>query len=180
MSEEVYGANTEAIAQAMLPYYTDGGKQARYLSYLMMGFSVTESEQLAKCHHKSVLRWREEDDKFRGLELQATGELREKLANSILNVEFTRNFRLVLAKDFQLLYKDAVGSPMTQAEKDWLVAIRKFYTPQQLAILKSLVVDGTQRQEAFDFTKTVLEIRLREERIGTRGQMPRLSAGNGD
>lgn len=168
---------TESIAQSLLPYYTDGGKQARYLSYLMAGFSVTESVGLAKIHHKSVTRWRESDPKFVELEKAVSGPLREQLSLHLIDIEFTRNFRLVLAKDFDLLYKDAIGSPMTQVEKDYLVNIRKFYTPQQLAMIKQLLAGTTsdKGQDAFDFTRTVLEIRLsKEERVGRRtlSQMP--------
>ena len=51
---------------------------------------------------------------------------------------------------------------MTVGEQDYLKLIRKFYTPQQYAMVKQMVSsngDGT----GFDFTKTVLEIRLSKE-----------------
>jgi len=153
---------TEGIAQSLISYYADGGKKARYLSYLVAGFSVMEAVSLAKVHHKSVLRWREADPSFTELEQKALGELRKELSDQLIDIEFTRNFRLVLAKDFQILFKDAGGAELSDKEQQYLLLIRKFYTPQQLAIIKQLV-SGSSQPEAFDFTKTVLEIRLSKE-----------------
>lgn len=154
---------TEGIAQSLIPYYMDGGKKARYLSYIVAGFSVMEAVALAKVHLKSVKRWREEDPNFQPLEEQAIGELREQLSNQLIDIEFTRNFRLILAKDFQILFKDAQNQTLTEKEQQYLFVIRKFYTPQQLAMIKQLVGGTVGQQEAFDFTKTVLTIRLERE-----------------
>lgn len=154
---------TEGMAQSLVPYYMDGGKKARYLSYLVACFSVMEAVKLAKIHFKSVLRWRESDPKFKELEDKAVGELREQLSNQLIDIEFTRNFRLVLAKDFEILFKDATGTTLTDKEQQYLLVIRKFYTPQQFAMIKQLVIGDGGKGEPFDFTKTVLEIRLTKE-----------------
>lgn len=153
---------TEGAAQSLINYYADGGKKARYLSYLVAGFSVMESIALAKVHLKSVKRWRGEDA-FIELEQKALGELREELSNQLMNIEFTRNFRLVLAKDFQILFKDAQDKALTEKEQQYLLVIRKFYTPEQLTRIRQLVSGKDDSGEAFDFTKTVLEIRLTKE-----------------
>lgn len=156
---------TEGIAQTLVPYYTDGGKKARYLSYIVAAFSVMEACKLAKVHHKSVLRWREDDPIFVALENKASTELRKQLSDQIIDIEFTRNFRLVLAKDFEILFKDATDTPLSQVEQQYLLTIRKFYTPQQFAMIKQLVSAKDGEGEAFDFTKTVLTIRLEKERL---------------
>ena len=162
MSEEL--TTTEGIAQSLIPYYTDGGKKAKYLSYIVAGFSVTEAVALAKIHLKTVTRWRE-DPKFVEIEDRSTSELRKQLSDEIIDIEFTRNFRLVLAKDFEILYKDATDEILTEKEQQYLLTIRKFYTPQQFAMVKQLVSGNGGGDEPFDFTRTVLEIRLsREER----------------
>lgn len=158
---------TEGIAQSLIPYYTDGGKKARYLSYLVASFSVMEAVKLAKIHYRTVKRWREEDSSFEKLEAKAVGELRKQLSDQLIDIEFTRNFRLVLAKDFEVLFKDAQGEVLTESEEKYLMVIRKFYTPQQFAMIKQLVGGDGEKGEAFDFTKTVLTIRLeKEERYG--------------
>ena len=157
---------TEGIAQSLIPYYMDGGKKARYLSYMIAGFSIMESVKLAKIHLKSVMRWRESDAKFKELE-ESTPELRQQLADHLIDIEFTRNFRLVLAKDFEILFKDATGGALTEKEQAYLLVIRKFYTPQQLMMVKQLISGDGDKSQPFDFTKTVLEIRLsKEERHG--------------
>ena len=154
---------TEGAAQSLINYYADGGKRARYLSYLVAGFSVMESVTLAKVHLKSVKRWREEDESFVELEQKALGELREQLSNQLINIEFTRNFRLVLAKDFQILFRDAQEITLTEKEQQYLLVIRKFYTPEQLTRIRQLVSGKDDSGEAFDFTRTVLTIRLEKE-----------------
>ena len=156
---------TEGIAQSLIPYYTDGGKKARYLSYLVAGFSIMEAIKLARIHLKSVTRWRKTDLKFVDIETKATGELREQLSNQLIDIEFTRNFRLVLAKDFQILFKDAQDIPLTEKEQQYIMLIRKFYSPQQFAMIKQIVGGVGETKEAFDFTKTVLTIRLEKEQI---------------
>jgi hypothetical protein len=68
-----------------------------------------------------------------------------------------------MAKDFRILYKDAMGEVLTKMEQDYINQIRKFYTPQQFAIIKQLVGGSSVSGEAFDFTKTVLSIRIEKE-----------------
>ncbi|KKK54908.1 hypothetical protein LCGC14_3079890 [marine sediment metagenome] len=161
MTDEL--TTTENIAQSIIPFYMDGGKKAHYLSYLVSGFSVMEACKMAKVWHKSVMRWRKDDPNFIELEGMAVGELREQLSNKLIDIEFTRNFHLVLAKDFEILFKDATGETLTEKEQQYLITIRKFYTPQQLVMIKQLVGGDGGKTEAFDFTKTVLEIRLTKE-----------------
>jgi len=168
---------TEGICQSLIPYYTDGGKKARYLSYLVAGFSIMEAVALAKCHLKSVMRWRESDPTFKEIEEKSKGELREQLSNQIIDIEFTRNFRLVLAKDFQILFKDAADKVLTEKEQQYLMLIRKFYTPQQLTMIKQLVGGSVESsKEAFDFTRTILTIRLeKEEGVVKKQRLPEVS-----
>lgn len=175
MSNEV--TTTEGICQSLIPFYTDGGKKARYLSYLVAGFSVMESVKLAKVHLKSVMRWRESDLVFIELEAKVQTSLRQQLSDQIIDIEFTRNFRLVLAKDFEILFKDAQGITLTDKEQQYLLLIRKFYTPQQFVMIKQLVSGDGKSTEAFDFTKTVLTIRLEKEE---RHELPKLQTADGN
>lgn len=155
---------TEGIASAILPYYTDGTKKANYLKYIIAGFSKNEAMKLCdlgKYPHKSVNRW-EEDPVFVALLEKSRTDLRDELANKLTDIEFTRNFMLVLQKDFRVLFKDATNEVLTEDENDYLKLIRKFYTPQQYAMVKQMA-GGNGKEGAFDFTKTVLEIRLSKE-----------------
>ena len=159
---------TEGIAQSLLPYYLDGGKKAKYLSYLVAGFSTREATKLAKVEYHSIKRWRRDDPNFADIETRSTTEIRKQLSDQLVDIEFTRNFRLIMAKDFEVLYKDATGATLTEKDYQYLLTIRKFYTPQQFAMIRQLVSSSNgDDEEAFNFTKTVLTIRLeKEERSG--------------
>jgi len=154
---------TEGIAAALLPYYTEGDKKSDYLKYIIAGFSKTEAVKLTGIHLKTVHRW-EEDPVFMALLEKSRTELRDELANKLVDIEFTRNFMLTLQKDFKVMFKDAImPDELTESEVKYLAVIRKFYTPQQYAMVKQLAGGGSGNQDAFDFTKQVLEIRLTKE-----------------
>lgn len=170
-SNEVRPSNTEEMAKAILPFYVDGTKQGTYLSWLVSYFSVTESLQLTGVTMKTLTRWRE-DELFAQLEEKAKGELRRDLADNLMDIEWTRNMRLILAKDFEILLKATTEDPskpktlMTDFDRDYLKVIRKFYTPEQLARIRSMT--GTSKDngdEQFDYTKLIMEYTIREERI---------------
>jgi len=159
---------TEGIAQSLTPYYVDGGrrdsgKKLRYLSYIICNFSVREAAKLAKVTERMIRYWREQDPNFAEIEQQGFTDLRKQLSKEFIDIEYTRNFRLFLAKDFNVLYKDAAGGLLTDREQQYLLQIRKFYTPQQLAMIKEIIGGGDGATEAFDFTRTVLTIRLEKE-----------------
>ncbi len=156
---------TEGIAQTLLPYYTDGSKKASYLKYIIAGFSKMEAAklcELGKYPLKTIHRW-EEDPVFVALLEKSRTDLRDELSNKLVDIEFTRNFMLVMQKDLKVLFKDATGEVLSEKENDYLNLIRKFYTPQQYAMVKQLVSGNGDSKGDFDFTKTVLEIRLSKE-----------------
>jgi len=156
---------TEGMANSLVPFYNDGTKKSTYLSYLVSGFSLREACKLAKVHERTIRNWRESDPEFIQIEEECKTGLRKRLANELIDFEYTRNFRLVLAKDFLVLFKDATGKYLTESEEKYLAMIRKFYTPQQFAMVKQLLGGNGDSKEAFDFTKTVLTIRLEKEQI---------------
>lgn len=161
---------TESIAETLLPYYTEGTNKAKYLKYIIAGFSKTEAAKLCKLgkyHLKTIHRW-EADPIFMALLEKSRTTLRDELANKLVDIEFTRNFMLVLQKDFDVMFKDATGETLTKDEFAYLSLIRKFYTPQQYAMVKQMATGGGP-DGAFDFTKTVLEIRLSKETTVARG-----------
>jgi len=51
---------------------------------------------------------------------------------------------------------------LTEAEQDYLRLIRKFYTPQNLVVMKELLEGIISPDKRFDFSKTVVEFRLRQ------------------
>ena len=161
---------TEGMIQSLIPHYIEGDRKAQYLGYLIAGFSKHESVKLTGLHPKTLERWTNGDPDFVEF-VSKIPEVRESLGNKLLDIEFTRNFKLILSKDFKVLYKDAVKVPLTLAEEEYLMTIRKFYTPQHLIYLRQLLAGGDKAEEAFDYTKAVLEIRLSKETIS--GKIPK-------
>jgi len=165
---------TDSIAKSFLPMLVDDGfgdtttaKRAEYLSKRICNFSVRESCQLAKVAEKTVRRWRDADPDFLRLDTEGMTDLRKNFATEYVDMQFTRNFHLVLQKDFKVLYKDATNGGLTEAEEKYLEKIRAHYTPQSLAMVKQLLGGGTTDQP-FDFTRLTMtikreQIEIREE-----------------
>lgn len=164
---------TASIAESLLPYYTEGTKKASYLKYIIAGFSKTEASKLCKLGkypHKTLHRW-EADPIFMALLEKSKTTLRDELSNKLVDIEFTRNFMLVLQKDFAVMFKDALGEEiLTKGEEEYLKLIRKFYTPQQYAQVKQMAVGGGP-EGGFDWSKAAIElnIRLSKETVSVRG-----------
>ena len=158
---------TEGIAASLLPMLEhDGGdgKRADYLAKRVSCFSMRESCQLAKVSEKSVHRWREADARFNYLDTEGMSDLRKKLSTEYIDMEFTRNFYLVLQKDFRILFKDATDETLNDDEKGYLLKIRQHYTPQSLAMVKQLL-GGGNIEKPFDFTKLTLTIKKEQTTI---------------
>jgi len=163
MSETEIG-KTEDIAQALIPYYPEDSKKSKYLSYRVCGFTLREARDLVKITETSIRRWRKEDAEFAKLDTTGLNQLKEQLSAKYLNIEFTRNFHLVLQKDLKVLIK-SLQAPTTLSpqENQYLLKLRAFYTPQQFAMIQQLV--GETTGEGFDFTKLIFEIRREREEI---------------
>jgi hypothetical protein len=153
----------EGMVQSLVPLYLEGDKKAAFLGYIVAGFSRAEAQKLAGIHRKTLTRWTQGDPAFNEF-LAKLPEIRKSLSDQLVDIEYTRNFRLVLNKDFKVLFKDAMGKYLNEEEVEYLKVIRKFYTPQHLLLLRQLLSgDGQAKEEMFDWTKTVLEIRLSRE-----------------
>jgi len=147
------------LARSALPAFEEEDtKKSLYLSYRLSNFSRLQSVELAGIHRKTLARWTEADQNFAYIDGQGITEMRKQLANEFLDMQFTRNFHLVLQKDFKLLYKDAIGQDLSPNDVEYLHKIRNHYTPQSLAMMKQLLGGGSVDQP-FDFTKLTLTIR---------------------
>src|SRR3990172_1523115 len=96
----------EEMLQARLPAMGNTNK-ATYLSFRGCGFSVRESCKLADVSQATVNKWRREDEEFAALEGPRLSLLQQSLSRDILRMEFMRNLRLALRRDFRLMYKAA-------------------------------------------------------------------------
>jgi len=139
---EVDADDYEEMLRARLPL-NNNPRKASYLTYRATAFSVRESCMLAEVKFATVLKWRREDEEFRKWEEQRLPELQHSLVGDLVRMEFLRNFRLALRRDFKLLYKANYNlQGMSDREYELLKVIRKHYAPQDLlAIQKALEPD---------------------------------------
>jgi len=143
--------NPEAIVQSVVEA-TNDSKKVRFLGFRASGFTIRESLSLVGIHEKTLHRWREGDAEFVRQESKLS-ELRKTLGIEFAHLEFVRNYRLILEKDYQVisdsLNKDKV---LTLAEHQYLMKARSHYTPQQLEVIQRLI--GATKEEAKDFNFT--------------------------
>ncbi len=167
--EEAITTDTESIIQAIIPY-VDGRDavaqhKSSYLSFRACGFSVRESIHLSDTSERSLRRWREDDEEFRKADGENLPELRRQAKHEIIDIEYTRNFRLVLIKDYDVI-KKSIEAPqeMSPEEHSYLIKARQHYTPQQLAIIQQLRASesGVGRESgSFNITDILLMIAAR-------------------
>lgn len=126
--------------EAVLPLYDGNERKSSYLSYRATGFSINESCELADVHEATVKRWRTEDDNFNYYDTVGISELRKELGIKLSANSFTRNFRMVMTKDYEVLYK-AIHRPdkLSKDEKDYLLKLRSHYSPENLKVVQQLL-----------------------------------------
>jgi len=177
----------EHIAQSILPYNRDDDR-ARYLSLRASGFSLREALRLIGRAKSTLSLWRHSEE-FVSLE-DRIPEFRKTLGMEYANLEFLRNYRLVLEKDYRILKqslhpdKDSEGKaiPMSVQDHHYLVKMRAYYTPQQLQIAEALIA-AESGDGGLDFTQFIITASKLEQRItleAKRGELPKLQPTNDD
>ena len=168
---QVDPTDTEELIKSLL--CLDGGeenKKSRFLGYRASGFSIREACRLTPVHEKSIFRWRREDPQFAARE-QKLPELRKTLGMEFAKLEFIRNFRYVLEKDYRVL-KQSVVAPQLMSKEDvqYLLKLRGFYTPQQLDTINRLAgAAETRSPDQFNYTRVLLE--MSRERVVVEKQV---------
>ena len=156
-----------SVASSLIPYKRDDYR-ARYLGYLCCGFGVREALQMTGVTKAALSLWRK-DAEFSSLESR-TPEFRQSLAKEYTELEFFRNFRLALEKDYRILWKSIhpekmevfnvdgttklVDTPLDKQEHEYLLKIRSQYSIEQLHMLEA-IVSGSG--DGFNFAKWVSE-----------------------
>ncbi len=152
--------DVEAVAQSIVPFNRDDDR-AGYLGLRASGFKIREALKLLGVHKSTLSFWRK-NEVFKDCE-ERLPEYRKSLAKEYANLEFLRNYRLVLEKDYRVLKKslkmydtDEEKKEMSPAENQYLLKLRSVYGPQQLEAIET-VMKGYGDSGEFDFTKLVLE-----------------------
>lgn len=134
-----------------------------YLSYRACGFSIREACALTGVSERAVRHWRAQSEPFRQFDQENIGELVDKFSHKYLELQYLRNYRLVLRKDYEVLVKSvATPKALTPAENQYLLKARSHYTPEQLNLIKGLVEAGAT---GFDFTQLVLQFQATKVRM---------------
>lgn len=182
----------ESIPRAFVPYNRDDDR-SRYLGLRSSGFTIREALGLIGKAKSTLSAWRKEEV-FLDLENRLP-ELRKELALEYASLEFLRNYRLVLEKDFRVLKAslakrtriDTEGKvitvPMDSQDFTYLTKMRAHYTPQQLQAIDNLFGRGGKAGENTNWTDFVLTMsRTKEEvRVETRRhQEPELGTLDGE
>lgn len=164
----------ESIAQTIVPYPRDDAR-ARYLGLRACGFTIREALKLMGYAHSTLSLWRQ-TPQFVELELKLP-EYRRQLAAEYIALEFKRNFRLVMEKDFLVIKKsldkvrgdDGKYRPVAllPQEQQYLLKLRGFYTPQQLQILEALAGLETGSKE-LNWTELVLAAQKVQQSVTVR------------
>ena len=141
-----------SIATTLIPWRKDDNR-ARYMGYLACGFNPEESLYMLGL----TVGWLEEqrqDEGFNTIELQVP-EIRKELSKEYIELDFFRNFRLVLEKDYRILKQAIYNEVLPKQSHEYLLKLRSAYTPQQLQILEQ-VMKGVGSGE-FNFAKLVAD-----------------------
>ena len=163
-----------SIATTLIPWRKDDDR-ARYLGYLACGFHTEESLYMLG----RKLSWLEEqrqDPEFCAFELKVP-EIRKELSKEYIELDFFRNFRMVLEKDYRVLKRalEMGDTVMTNQDHQYLLKMRSAYTPQQLQILEQ-VMKGVG-EDGFNFARWVKENQKviefsRTDKIIVREELP--------
>ncbi len=170
----------ESIPRAVVPYNRDDDR-SRYLGLRASGFTIREALGLIGKAKSTLSLWRH-DEVFTDLENRIP-ELRKTLALEYASLEFLRNYRLVLEKDFRVIkgslkketFLDSEGKPrklsMDSQDFQYLLKLRAHYTPQQLQAIEQVLGAESDKGSLKDnWTDLVLSFsrKTEEVRVETR------------
>ena len=160
------------IAQSIVPYKRDDNR-AKYLSYRCCGFTSREALELISIAHSTLNFWRKNSE-FVEIESHLT-ELRATLGIEYAQLEFLRNYRLILHKDYDVIVK-SIKYPDGMSDRDfsYLLKARAQYTPQQLSIIEALG-RAEASDKVFDFTQVVLKLSKEKHTLELRGKTNEVS-----
>jgi hypothetical protein len=145
-------------------------RKARYLSYRTTGFSDREAALLSGVDMHTVRRWRREDSELADIEANRLPDIRRKMGADYTLAEFLRNMRLVLKKDFDVLWRaNAAPETLTSWDKQYMMLIRRMYTPESLIALDK-VLNGGGSGEIMDFSNLVKS--LHQINVGVQVNVP--------
>jgi len=164
----------ESIPRSIVPWARDDDR-SRYLGLRSSGFTIREALGLIGKAKSTLSHWRH-DQKFLELE-DSLPELRKTLGMEYAALEFLRNYRLVLEKDYRVVKGSLIKKyreddegirrevPMDAQDFKYLLQMRAHYTPQQLQAIEQLFGRGDGTGQALNWTDFVLSATRTTEEI---------------
>ena len=138
-------SETLAKADSVLPRFDwDDESKRKYLSYRLCGFSRREAKDFSGVSERTIYNWRQKDTEFESIEATNLLTLQRSFSEQVINLDFTRNFKLALELDSVILTKahkassDPNAEQLTTTERTYLNKIRPLYTPQAYAALQDM------------------------------------------
>ena len=157
------GEPKEVSAAITLIPYRRSDDRAKYLGWCSSGFSDEEALFVLGLT-RAWLESARQDEKFLELE-ERVPEFRRELSREYTELDFLRNFRMVLEKDKRVIQRslemelvededtgELVPAEMSPYDQQYLLRLRSAYTPQQLQLLEA-VVSG--KDGGFNFAEWV-------------------------
>lgn len=136
-----------SVPRSVIPWHRDDDR-SRYLGLRSSGFTIREALGLIGKAKSTLSAWRH-DPVFVDLE-EKLPELRRELALEYASLEFLRNYRLILEKDYRVIKESLTkrtvyddkgrphAAPMNSQDFQYLLKLRSHYTPQQLQVIEAL------------------------------------------
>ncbi|KKM94125.1 hypothetical protein LCGC14_1201430 [marine sediment metagenome] len=139
-------SETLSKADSVLPRFDwDDERKRKYLSYRLCGFGRDEARKFAGgIDVKTIYNWRQQDEEFQSIEQTNLLTLQRTFSEQVVNLDFTRNFKLALELDFRVLVKaneasqNVNATQLTKEEREYLIKIRPLYTPAAFAALQDM------------------------------------------
>jgi hypothetical protein len=158
-------SNTQQVVEGIIPYFSFDDKKTKYLSYRATGFTIREARKLTGLKWDRTIRdWRKADPLFAYWDGEGLLRLQEEVGDRFLLSEFSRNFRLVLEKDYRVIHRSMTaeneGGQLSDQDEAYLLKIRSFYTPQQLQAIKQVLTKQAGGDEDFDFNTFVKNMQV--------------------
>jgi hypothetical protein len=136
----------EEALLSRIPLQVGSQKKALYLSYRATGFPVKQACALAECSMEDLIRWRKRDEHFVTFENEKLHELQATVGSDVVRLEFMRNFRMIMKKDFLVIHKALFDeASMTDAEWKYFLMVRKHYTPNDMLALEKAISPETHQ-----------------------------------
>jgi len=145
----------EEALLSRIPLQVGTQRKALYLSYRATGFPVKQAIDLAETSLEELHRWRRNDEHFRAFENEKLQELQATVGSDVVRLEFLRNFRMIMKKDFLVIRKALFDEAnLTDSEWKYFLMVRKHYTPNDMLALEKAISPETHN----DKTTIVVEL----------------------